>query len=249
MGEEDWNGCPSDLEYVFGKSYTCPVCGKTFKNPTVKSSKARMIGSDADLRPIYETINTIKYDVVLCPHCGYTALERYFKTMTQVQRGLIKEKICTVYRKREEKETFSYEDAYFRYRMALANSIAKQAYDSEKAYVCLKTAWVLRSWRESLSQKGEPAKQEKLAHQEDEFLRNALEGFQQANIKEEYPICGMDESTMDYLVAALETHFEQYEAALKLVSGVIASRVASNRLKDRARDLKDEIVKKTKGQN
>ena len=57
-------GCPSDAEFVFGKKWTCPICGKDFKNPTVKSSKARMIRSDLDLRPVYENINTPKYHVV-----------------------------------------------------------------------------------------------------------------------------------------------------------------------------------------
>lgn len=244
---EERNGCPSDQEYVFGKSYSCPVCGTDFKNPTVKSSKARMIGSDQDLRPIYETVNTIKYDVVLCPHCGYTALERYFKTVTQVQKSLIQEKVCSAYKPREEKDTFSYEDAFVRYKMALLCSITKQAYDSEKAYVCLKAGWLLRGWRESLAESGQNAVIEKLAAQEDEFLKNALEGFQQANIKEEYPICGMDENTVDYLIAALSARFEDYEMALKLASNVIASRVASNRVKDRARDLKDDIMAKQKG--
>ena len=30
-------GCPSDADFVFGKKYTCPVCEREFKNPTVKS--------------------------------------------------------------------------------------------------------------------------------------------------------------------------------------------------------------------
>lgn len=238
-------GCPSDGEFVFGKKWTCPICGGEFKNPTVKSSKARMIGSDMDLRPVYEKINPLKYEVVLCPHCGYSALERYFATVTSVQKKLIQEKICAAYKEREEKETFSYEDGFLRYKMALINSMAKQASDSEKAYVCLKAAWMLRAWRESLN--GDEEKQENLAKQEEEFLRNAKEGFEQANIKEDYPLCGMDETTVDYLRAALSSHFGEYEAAMKLVSGIIANRGAGPRIKDRARDLKEEIVKQSKG--
>jgi len=243
---KELSACPEDEPFVFGKKYTCPVCNKEFKNPTVKSSKARMIGSDTDLRPIYENINPLKYDVVMCPHCGYAALERYFATLSQVQKSLIKEKIAAAYNPREEKETFAYEDAFLRYKMALLSSFTKQAYDSEKAYVCLKSAWVLRAWRETLAERGAKEACEKLKKQENEFLKNAKTGFEQANMKEDYPICGMDESTMDYLVAALSAHFEEYDAAIKLLSGVIASRVAGNRVKDRARDLKDEISAKQK---
>lgn len=203
-----------------------------------------MIRSDLDLRPVYEKINPLKYDVVLCPHCGFTALERYFKTVTQVQKQLIEEKVCAAYKPREEKETFSYEDSFLRYKMAMINSIAKQADDSEKAYVCLRAAWMLRAWGESLTD--EPEKQEKIARQEEEFLKNAKEGFAQANIKEDYPMCGMDEFTVDYLLAALSFRFGENEAAMKLVSGIIASREAGARIKERARDLKDEVVKQAK---
>lgn len=241
-------GCPSDAEYVFAKNFTCPICEMEFKNPTVKSSKARMIGSDSDLRPIYETVNTLKYDVVLCPHCGYTALERYFRTVTQVQRRLIMEKVCAAYRPREQKDTFSYEDAFFRYKMALINSIAKNADGSEKAYVCLRCGWVLRGWRQSLEgEEGQEALTDSLAKQEEEYLKNAKEGFEQANLKEDYPLCGMDESTVDYLIAALSIRSGEYDTAMKLLSGIIASREAGARIKDRARDLKDEIIKTTKG--
>ncbi|WWR15138.1 DUF2225 domain-containing protein [Lachnospiraceae bacterium JLR.KK008] len=242
-------GCPSDEQYVFGKNHTCPICELEFKNPTVKSSKARMIGSDIDLRPIYETVNTLKYDVVLCPQCGYTALERYFDTVTQVQKRQILEKVCTAYKPREAKTTYSYEDAFFRYKMALINSMAKNADDSEKAFICLRCGWLLRAWRQSLEgEEGQEAKREELAKQEDEYLRSAKGGFEQANLKEDYPLCGMDESTVDYLIAALSLRYGEYDAAMKLVSGIIASREAGARIKDRARDLKDEIVKSTKGQ-
>lgn len=239
---------PADEPYVFGKNYTCPLCNKEFKNPTVKSSKARMIGSDQDLRPRYEGINPLKYDVILCPHCGYAGLERYFKNVTQVQKEWIKEKICSAYKRREEKSTFTYEDAFQRYKLALLSSITKQANDSEKAYICLKTAWLLRGWRESLEKDEQSVGAcEKLKAQETEFLKNAKAGFEQANLKEDYPLCGMDECTVDYLVAALAVYFEEYDAALKLLSGVIASRAAGSRVKDRARDLKDEIAGKSKG--
>ncbi len=239
------DGCPEDAAYVFGKSYTCPVCGKEFKNPTVKSSKARMIRSDIDLRPVYENINTLKYDVIMCPHCGYAALERYFKTISSAQKQYIKEKVCAAFKEREEKQTYSYEDAFSRYKLALISSIAKQAYDSEKAYICLRAGWLLRGWRESLPE-SEGQKAQKLEAQENEFLKSAKEGISQANMKEDYPICGMDEHTVDYLLAALSLRFGEYEAALKLVSNIIASRAAGSRIKDRARDLKDEIAKEMK---
>lgn len=72
-------GYPADEEFIFLKNYTCPVCGKEVKNPTVKSSKARLVGSDPDLRPVYEIIDSLKYDVVMCNHCGYLCTGEIFQ--------------------------------------------------------------------------------------------------------------------------------------------------------------------------
>ena len=53
----------------------CPVCGKTFKAKIVKSAKARQIAMDDDLRPKFEGVDTLKYDVLLCTKCGYEKRE------------------------------------------------------------------------------------------------------------------------------------------------------------------------------
>ena len=79
--------------------------------------------------------------------------------------------------------------------------------------------------------------------EEKAYLKNALEGFLGARRTENFPMCGMDELTVDYLIAALATVFEQYDVAKKLLGNILVSRVASNRLKDKARDLKDTIAK------
>ena len=39
--------------YVFDKSMNCPVCDADFKTKQVKTGKARFLGTEADLRPLY----------------------------------------------------------------------------------------------------------------------------------------------------------------------------------------------------
>ena len=63
------------------------------------------------------------------------------------------------------------------------------------------------------------------------------------------PLCGMDESTVDYLISVMAVRFEQFDVASKLISNVISSPAANSRMKDRARTLKEEIVKQVKKQN
>ena len=52
----------------------------------------------------------------------------------------------------------------------------------------------------------------------------------------------------EYLIAVLSMEFEQYDNASRLISGIITSRLANSRTKDKARDLKEELVKKMKQQ-
>lgn len=243
---------PKEQDFIFDKTYTCPICGHTFKSHTMKSGKARLIGTDQDLRPKYESIDTLKYDVIACPHCGYAALTRYFQILAASQKKAIVEKICASYKPQPETDgdTYSYEEALERYKLALANAIVKSAKPSEKAYICLKSGWLLRGQAESLDETKPDAagNRKKITESENEFLKNALEGFIAARQTEEYPMCGMDESTVDYLIAALAVRFEQYDTASRLLSAILVSRAANPRMKDKARDLKDILVARIQNQ-
>ncbi len=242
-----------EQDFLFNKSHTCPICDKEFKVKTVKVGRVRLIGSDMDLRPKYEHMDTLKYDVILCPRCGYAALSRYFKFLTLPQAKFIKEKISVNFRPRDEdkREIYTYDEALERYKLALANAIVKMAKPSEKAYICLKTAWLLRGKGEHLDkeEEGYADKKKKIDEEEKEFLKSALDGFLTARQSESFPMCGMDESTVDYVIAVTAMKFEQYDVAAKLIGGVITSPNANARMKDRARTLRDQIMKQIKMKN
>lgn len=241
-----------EQDFIFEKSYTCPVCDKEFKAKTVKIGRAKLKGTDMDLRPKYEQIDLLKYDVIACPKCGYAALSRYFKYMTSGQAKLIKQNISPNYKGSEPKgDIITYEEAVERYQLTLANAIVKQARASEKAYICLKSAWLLRGYAESLDEAAEDYKTKKaeLEDEENEFLQNALEGFLAARQSEAFPMCGMDEQTVDYLISVMAVRFEQYDVASKLIASIIGSNAASPRMKDKARDLKEILLQKIKEKN
>ena len=52
-----------EQDFLFDKSCTCPICDKEFKSRTVKVGKAKLSGSDLDLRPRYEQIDLLKYTI------------------------------------------------------------------------------------------------------------------------------------------------------------------------------------------
>lgn len=234
-----------EKDFIYDKSWECPVCDNKFTSKTVKTGRVRMLGMEKDLRPLHEGIDVQKYDVVLCPHCGYAALTRYFPHMTSVQAKLIKEQISQKVHLHEYKdETYSYLEAVERYKLALANAVVKHGKNSEKAYICLKMGWLLRGYAEAL-ETDENATEEELTEvraQEENDILNAYKGFTDALQTESIPMCGMDETTIDYLMAALGVRFKEYERASRLVAKIITSPSANARTKDKARELKEELL-------
>ncbi len=235
-------------DVLFDKSVECPVCGKKFSFRAVRTGKARLLGQDMDLRPKYDKFDPAKYDVIVCPYCGYGCLTKYFTALPTAMVKLLKEGIGGKVHGVANNPILSYDDAIQRYQLALASSIVKHAKDSEKAYVCLKMGWIIRGKKEALPLDLEDYDEvmKELNKDENEALKAAYEGFLNARQKENFPIAGMDEITIDYLLAVLAARFEQFDNAQKLISGILMNKTANNRIKDRARDLKEQVLAEMK---
>lgn len=234
----------SESDFIFEKNVQCPVCDKEFKSKTVKTGKPRLIGSDSDLRPKYSGIDSIKYDAIVCPHCGYAALSRFFGYMTTAQAKLIKDNISCQFEKLPETgTTYTYDEAINRHKLALFNAVVKHSRVSERAYTCLKLAWLFRGKREALTSDmpNYAAMKKECEDNEMEMLKNTYDGFIVSRSKEEFPICGMDEATFDYLLADIAARLGNFEASGKFATAVIMSRTANPRLKEKARDLREGL--------
>lgn len=240
----------SEDSFLLEKAIRCTVCDKVFKTKMIKNGRIKRLEPDMDLRPRFEGIDTIKYDVASCPYCGYTAMNRYFEHLTGGQIKLIKESICSKFQPATltEPATFDYDTAIERYKLSLFNTIVKKGKDSEKAYTCLKLAWLLRGKYEELDAKNKELTPEKKAcrEQEEAFYQQAFEGFMKAVSSEMFPMCGMDQCTMDYLLAAMAFHFKKFDVASKCIARIQGSPSASKKMKDRAYDLKEKIVAQIK---
>ena len=233
-------------DLVFDKSYTCPVCDHEFKSKMVRTGKVRLAGADSDLRPKYLVVDSLKYDAILCPQCGYAALNRYFNFVMSNQAKNIREKISANFTYPAETDSiYTYDDAIMRHKMALLNTVVKNGKNSEKAYTCLKMAWLCRGKREMILE-GEHTDEEvqALLEEEKELLNNAFEGFEAAFGKEDFPMCGMDEYTMMYLLAELARRTDKPDEAKRYVSKVLVARGANKRIKEKAYELKELLQEK-----
>jgi len=240
-------------DFLIDKAVKCPLCDATFKVKTVKSGKVKQLETDDVLRPIFKEMDANKYNATVCTYCGYATLNNAFKPLPSAQAKLIREKISQNFDGSSfetDEPTYSYDMAVERYKLALINSVVKKGKISERANICLRAGWVVRGKRESLKPDS-PNYQAVAAEclkQEDEFFKNALDGFIKATMTEDYPMCGMDESTVDYLITNLAVHFKKYDIASKTIARILTSTTANRRIKDKCYDLKETVVAEIKKQ-
>lgn len=237
---------PVESEFLLEKTVQCKVCDNKFKTKVIKSGRVKRLEPDRDLRPRFQYVDTLKYDVTSCPVCGYTAMNRYYDQLTPVQAKFIKEQISSNFHadKKEEKASYDYDEAIDRYKLSLLNTVVKKGRDSEKAYTCLKIAWLMRGKIETMSENTpeEKAAKAECQKEQEEFYEQAYEGFTKAISTEMFPMCGMEQSTVDYLLSYMAYHFKQYEVASKFLASVLTSPSASRRMKDMALELKEDII-------
>ena len=228
-------------DVLFDKSYQCPICDKKFKVKAVRTGKLKLIDQDEEMRPIYENhIDPLKYDAITCPHCGYSALTRYLKPVTTAQLRLIKSEYCANIKGIAlEEPCMSYPGAILRHKLSLVCALKRNAKNSEKAYIFLKMAWLIRGEIESLPE--DDSMRSELLKEEMECIEKAYEGFMAAFSKESFPMCGMDEVSLRYTMAVLAHKLGKMEDSVRMLSTVMTSKAASQRIKNKALDLRDQI--------
>jgi uncharacterized protein (DUF2225 family) len=233
-----------ELEALFDKTYTCPVCKNKVTEKKVRSGKIKLLGSDMLLRARYEQLDPTKYGTIVCHKCGYAALDRFFESITTPQKHLIQENVTPKYKAKPVPEgVYSYDYALEMHKLALFDAVVKKSRASERAYICLKMAWLCQGKMESTPEDA-PDRDAIVAEctaNMKELYKNACDGFSTAMGTEPFPMCGMDDMTVTYLIAALNMEIGEYDKALKILSEIIVSSTVKNSLKDKARDLRDEI--------
>lgn len=212
---------------LYDKEVICPVCGVRFNVRTVKASAARTVKKDSDLFIRYSNINPYFYDVWLCNSCGYSAMKRDFEQIKEHQKESVNKSISNRWKGKKYPDTYDVDIAIERYKLALLNYVVINAKNSSKAMTCLKIAWMYRLKEDEAN--------------EQSFLKQALEGMENAYFNEDFPIYGMDRFTTMYLIGELCRRTGEADKAMQWFSKVITNQSAAPRLKDLARDQKDLI--------
>jgi len=215
------------LNHLFDKQVICPVCNSHFKSKTVKSKSPRVVSKDSDFFIRYSVANPYFYDVLICNSCGYAAMRIDFEKLKIHKKELVFSNVTPKWKPREYPDILDEKLAIERYKLALLNALLLNLPDSTKAMISLKIAWMNRLLDNST--------------QETLFLKQALEGFNNAYINEIFPIYGLQRDSLMYLLGELSRKLGNYQDALLWFSRTIVSTNSSHKVKEMARIGKDSI--------
>lgn len=229
---------------LYNSRLTCPVCEKEILFRTLKSGKIRLLKTDLDLRPTYDLINPIFYEIAVCNNCGFAGLKKTLETISDRKIGLIKKNISSKFVKRTYPDIYDHDIAIERYKLAILNAMVIGSKESEKGYLCLKLAWIYRDYLEENLDIEEDIRKEYLAEEEN-YLKCARNSFKDAYSNENMPFMGLDEITVKYLIGELSRRLGDIDEASRWIGEVIVSRTNNKRLKEKALDCK-ELIKEEK---
>ena len=215
------------LNHLFDKQVICPVCDSHFKTKTVKSKSPRVMAKDSDFFVRYSVANPYFYDVCICNSCGYAAMKSDFEKLKSHKKELVLSNVTPKWKPREYPDILDEKLAIERYKLALLNAVLINLPDSTKAMISLKIAWMHRLLDDTT--------------QETLFLKQALEGFNDAYIKEILPIYGLQRDSLMYLLGELNRKLGNYQNSLLWYSKTIVSTNSSYKVKEMARIGKDSI--------
>ncbi|WP_254906446.1 DUF2225 domain-containing protein [Clostridium tyrobutyricum] len=215
------------ISMLYDKKITCPVCGSVFKAKAIKKNSYRIIKKDPDFFIRYSRISPYFYDVWVCDECGYASIKADFEKLSDYDADTIKEQLTPKWHRKNFPEVYDIDLAIQRYKLSLLNYYTINARPSKKAMNCLKLAWMYRLKEDSKN--------------EMTFLKQALENLNSAYFNESFPMYGMNKFTAMYLIGELMRRTGTGEKSLIWFSQVITSTMASEKIKDLARQQKNLV--------
>ena len=225
-------GEPKELaSFCLKKAFTCTVCETTFETYIARDTKLRL-SHMVELRSVYFDIEPMCYDVIMCERCGYASLRHKFDALSERQIDVLTHNIRRHYNDFVPPSFPLEVDLHMaveKHKYALLSALVKKTSIGERAYMLMKISWFYQILQDT--------------ENELYFTKYAYEYFTKAYSSERFPIFGMSEATVTYLLGSFAYKLGEYGSALKFLSNIIVQKDAPSRIKDLARDIKDEIIK------
>ncbi len=225
-------------EFTFTVQKTCPICGESTRIVKTKS-KLMVEKTDEDFCVHYKGFNPYFYKIWFCEHCGFAADEKTFLgTMPSLHKKKIQEFLAQRKLGMQFVEERGIPDAVASFKLAIFYAEMTDQPLARRAGLYLELAWIYRA-------DGEQDK-------ENEMMQRAADLYDTSLMTERYPINGLSDNTVVYLVGAIYFRMQDYEKSTQYLSRIIGDqsiRDNDNRLYKRARDLWQTIREDTRDKN
>lgn len=223
-------------EYTFVVQKPCPVCGKSTRVVKVRS---RLLATqvDNDFCSHYADFNPYYYTIWVCEHCGFATDEkRFLKPMPEKHREILQNFLGKRTVGFGFPEVRGHAEAVASFKLAIFFAEMLHAPYSQLAGLTLELAWLFRF-------SGEEEK-------ERDMMEKAVRLYSESFLREHYPIGGMTDMMVIYLISALYYRLGNVEKATQYLSRIISdydSKIQERKLYERARQLWQDIRAAQKG--
>ena len=222
-------------QYTFTVEKKCPVCGETTRVVKVKS-KLLAERTDEDFCVHYKDFNPYFYKIWFCEHCGFAADEKTFLGSIPLTH---KRKIQEFLNSRKLGLKFVEErqvpDAVASFKLAIFYAELTGQSLSKRAGLYLELGWIYRASEEK--------------EREDEMLERAISLYDRSLMTERYPINGLSDNTVIYLIGAIYYRLHDFEKSTQYLSRIIGDQRIRDEdivLYKRARDLWQRVREEKK---
>ncbi|TCO79508.1 DUF2225 domain-containing protein [Marinisporobacter balticus] len=204
------------VEALYDKEICCSICKNIFRTKKVRTSAVRLEKRDADFCVYYNGENPIYYAVFTCPNCGYTAFESVFQEISPKDKKVIIAKVSNRWVQRDFGKERNVYQAIEVYKLAI---LCGQLLNQKKGILgmlCLRLGWLYRYIGEI---------------REFDFLKHAIDCFEEAFRYERLPIGNLDEISLIYLLGELNRRLEKYDEAIDWFNKAVNNRAIKQKRK------------------
>lgn len=222
-------------QYTFTVEKKCPICGETTRVVKVKS-KLLAERTDEDFCVHYKEFNPYFYKIWFCEHCGFAADEKTFLGSIPLMH---KRKIQEFLNSRKLGLKFVEErqvpDAVASFKLAIFYAELTGQSLAKRAGLYLELGWIYRASEEK--------------EREGEMLERAISLYDRSLMTERYPINGLSDNTVIYLIGAIYYRLHDFEKSTQYLSRIIGDQRIRDEdivLYKRARDLWQRVREENK---
>lgn len=195
------------MDELYEKKLNCPVCDKDFVTYKVRSTQLKIVKKDSDFLTYYKGENPIKYNVFVCPKCGYSAMEKSFDKINERGKKIIREKVSSRWEEKDFSGKRNIEDAINTYKLALYCGQVLELDKLQLGGICLRLGWLYRINKDK---------------EEFRFIDLALKLYEEAFLEESLLGSGMNEATLGYLIGELNRRAGHADESVSWFSKVVS---------------------------